>query len=376
MIEILIAGYHGFGNSGDEAILLAMKNNISKINTPDGIALTALAHKPAETAKAYGINAVQRYSFFSVLRAISRADVILIGGGSVLQDSTSTRSLMYYLSLILMSLLFRKKTMLYANGIGPLSKRFNRRLTKFVVNHIDVITLREQSSYDDLMSVGVSAPKTHVTADPAFSLTGISKEKANDILSSCGIPSDKPIVGISLREWKEYDNFYDAIAGLCDYLCGERGCTVVFVPMQYPADLSIGKEILGRMNASGAYILDKRCEPEEILGIFGLFDIVVAMRLHSLIYSALQHVPAVGIIYDPKVKYFLKLLQMPSAGDINSTKLDAGGLCEIVNDLIANREKYSKQLAKKSDDLIKKSRRNEIYLQELIASDRRSRKKT
>ena len=118
----LISGYYGFGNSGDEAILQAVYANIQSVM--DGnVEISVLSNEPEETRRRYGYHTTHRFHFRSVLQAIRKCDVLVSGGGSLLQDRTSTRSLLYYLSIIYLSELMGKKVMLYANGIGPVRKK-------------------------------------------------------------------------------------------------------------------------------------------------------------------------------------------------------------------------------------------------------------
>ena len=168
MINLLIAGYHGFGNCGDEAILKAMTTNIRGL--ADDVDITALSHNPEFTKTEYNVKSVQRFNVLQVLSAIRNSDIVLSGGGTLLQNGTSTRSLLYYLSLIKLAKLFGKRVMLYANGIGTVTGKLNQRLVRSVINTVDVITLREKLSEADLRNIGVSNPNVTVTADAAFKL--------------------------------------------------------------------------------------------------------------------------------------------------------------------------------------------------------------
>lgn len=125
--KVLMSGYYGFNNSGDDAILISIYSSILK--TGRNIDVTVLANKPEETSKKYGVKVIYRYNIFKVIKAISDCDLLISGGGSLLQDRTSTRSLVYYLSIIKTAKILGKKVMLYANGIGPVEKQRNRMCT-------------------------------------------------------------------------------------------------------------------------------------------------------------------------------------------------------------------------------------------------------
>ncbi len=364
-IKLLIAGYHGFGNCGDEAILQAMVTNIRAL--PAELEITALSNKPEFTKTEYKVNSVQRFSIFAVLGAIFKSDIVLSGGGTLLQDGTSTRSLIYYLTIIKAAKLFRKKVMVYANGIGPVSGKRNRKLVKAVLKSVDVITLREKLSEADLRSIGVDRPDIEVTADPAFTLCSVSEERAKQILADEGVPVGKQMVGVSVREWskaKYGEDYVKKLAAACDEL-SKQGKTIVLLPMEYPRDLGISQRLVESMSQK-AYMLKKRYTPSEILGLVGCFDLMISMRLHTLIFAAVKNVPMLGVIYDPKVEYYLKELEMPEAGDVRTKRLNSAEITAKAKDVFDNMQAYKDILKKNAGLMCEKARENDRLLLELI----------
>ena len=359
--HVVMSGYYGFNNTGDEAIMLSMHKNIQQMG--QNYHITVLSNKPVETRDKYGIEAVYRFGMREVLRAIRESDVLLSGGGSLLQDSTSTRSLMYYLSITAAAKTMRKKVMLYANGIGPVSGKRNRRLVKQVVNKADLITLREENSYEELLSMGVNPKKCFVTADPVFTMDGISRDAARHILAKEGIPLERPLVVVSVRNWKEMDRFISRFASLCDTIVEKHRRNIVFVSMQMPNDITVSEKVKKRMKQP-AYILHGNYAPHEVMGIISLADFILSMRLHTLIFAARQHVPLVGFVYDPKISYYLEKLEMPSGGDLRN--FDKDKTLELVEDILENRETYVTKLQEKAEMLNRKSHLNEKYLQQLL----------
>ena len=367
--KLLIAGYHGFGNCGDEAILQAMVTNIRAL--PIDLEITALSNKPDFTKTEYNVNSVQRFSLFAVLGAILKSDVVLSGGGTLLQDGTSTRSLLYYLSIIKTAKLFGKRVMVYANGIGPVNGEKNRRLVKKVLSGVDVITLREKLSEADLRSIGVKRDDVTVTADPAFTLESVTDEKAEQIFKAENIPFEKgKMVGVSVRAWnkaKYGDDFVVKLAEACDNLAA-KGKTVVLLPMEYPRDLEISQKLIDNMHQK-AYMFKKRYTPSEILGIVGRFDLMISMRLHTLIFAAVKNVPMLGVIYDPKVEYYLQELDMPEAGDVRTKRLNSGEITAKAVDVLNNMDAYKQKLKTRADIMSEKARENDKILLELIQRD-------
>lgn len=359
--HVVMSGYYGFNNTGDEAIMLSMHKNIQELG--DNYHITVLSNKPRETKEKYGIEAVYRFGVRDVLRAIHDSDALLSGGGSLLQDSTSTRSLMYYLSITVAAKLMRKKVMLYANGIGPVSGKRNRRLVKQVVNKADLITLREENSYEELLAMGVNPKKCFVTADPVFTMDGISKQEAYILLEKEGIPLDKPLVVVSVRNWRDMDKFIIRFAKLCDTIVQKYDRTIVFLAMQMPNDITISEKVQKKMEQP-AYILRGSYSPGEVMGMISTADFILSMRLHTLIFAARQHVPLLGFVYDPKIEYYLEKLEMPSGGDLKTFRLEQ--TLALVEDIIQNKESYVNRLKAKAEWLNQKAHRNEKYLMRLL----------
>lgn len=366
MVNILIAGYHGFGNCGDEAILRAMVTSFRGM--ADDIAIMALSNDPDFTKNEYDIKAVQRFNIREVLGAVRRCDILVLGGGTLLQDGTSTRSLMYYLSLIRVAELCGKRVMLYANGIGPVDGRFNRRLMRSVLKRADCITLREKLSSNDLKNIGVKNDNTVVTADAAFRLEGTDEERAEELLKKAGsseLPERR--IGVSVREWNKArygDDYCGKIAEACDKM-SEKGYEVIFIPMQYPSDIAVSERIAGMMKTRSC-VLKAKCRPEEILGIIGRCGVMLSMRLHALIFAAVKNIPMAGIIYDPKIEYYLKELVMPCCGDVRRDMLDSSRIESVLEDIFENMDLYKKVLSERADIMKDRAEENDRLLGEQL----------
>lgn len=364
--HVVMSGYYGFNNTGDEAIMLSMHKNIQQLG--DNYHITVLSKKPEETRQKYGIEAVYRFGVRDVFHAIRKSDVLLSGGGSLLQDSTSTRSLMYYLSITALAKLMRKKVMLYANGIGPVSGKRNRRLVKQVVNKADLITLREEKSYEELLSMGVNPGKCFVTADPVFTMDGITPAQAQKILTEEGVPLDKPLVVVSVRNWKDMDTFICKFAELCDTIVEKYERNILFIGMQMPNDLTVSEKVRKKMKRE-AYILKGSYTPYEVMGIISQADFILSMRLHTLIFAARQRVPLIGFVYDPKIEYYLEKLDMPSGGKLK--EFDKEGTLALVDEMIRDKQKFMDKLEQKEAELEKMAHRNEKYLAKLLTKKKK-----
>ena len=116
--RFVLSGYYGFGNLGDEALLQVIVERL-RARWP-GCAVDVLSAAPERTARTYGVDATPRMDLARVNAAIGRADVVLSGGGGLLQNVTSLRSLLYYAGVIRSAIRAGKPTMVFAQSIGPL----------------------------------------------------------------------------------------------------------------------------------------------------------------------------------------------------------------------------------------------------------------
>lgn len=339
MYDILISGYYGFKNSGDDAILTAILEGLRTYKKD--VKILVLSKNPAETKRIYGVDAANRFNFVEVRRAIKNSKVFLNGGGNLIQDGTSTRSLMYYLTTILMAKRFGLKIMLYANGIGPVKKTLNRAITAKVIDKADVITLREEASLREIKDLGITKPQVILTADPAFTLKPCEDKETEEILEKEGISKETPLVGISLRKWKNLQEYVKQVAGAADYMYEKHGITSVLIPMHYPHDIAIGNEVAALMKHK-PHVIKNKYNVSQTLGLIQSMDMVIGMRLHTLIYGASLQVPVIGLIYDPKVEGFLEYIKQPSAGNVNSLNYDK--LLQIIDTVWNNRQQIKLQL--------------------------------
>lgn len=355
----VISGYYGYHNLGDDAILLSIRRRLAALS--DDVELVALSNAPDSTLKEYDVKAVQRFQPMQVRKAIKNADLLISGGGSLLQDRTSTRSLMYYLTVIRMALHYQKPVMLYANGIGPVSKSKNRRRVQAVVSKADCITLRDADSLQELEQMGVHSDAMTVTADPVFTLNGISPDAARKVLAAGGIPTDRPILAVSMRQSGKIEQAVPELARFCDEAA--KNHTVLFILMQTPADSAVTEQIRSQMSAP-SYVLETPGKPETMMGVIGLCNLVFSMRLHTVIFAAKQRVPVMGLVYDPKVASYLDLLNMPAVGTPETFRADDA--LRAFTDLADHQAEYAARLDVIARNLEQAAQENDRQLAALL----------
>ncbi len=328
--EILVSGYYGFKNNGDDALLKAIINDLNKFKESPNIVV--LSADPKETSRHYSVKAINRINVFSILRHMKKADLLISGGGTLIQDKTSSKSLWYYLMVIRAALARNVRVMLYSNGIGPLERESNKVHARNVLNKVDVITLRDSKSETELKNMGVTNPKILVTADPAFNLDCGDIEAGGQILKNAGVPQDKKLLGISIRKLGMSEASEEEIAKAIDEAVKKYDLYPVFIPMQEAKDTSISKSIINKMEQK-ATLLGGISSVSDMLGVVGNMYMCIGMRLHLLTYAATNSIPVIGIVCDPKISGFMEVVGQKSYCTIDEISEDKlGSLIDLCID--------------------------------------------
>ncbi|WP_425447112.1 polysaccharide pyruvyl transferase CsaB [Dethiothermospora halolimnae] len=347
MNKVFICGYYGFDNVGDEAILASIIDNIKRFKSNTDISV--LTYNSQFTRENYNVKAISRSRIFSIIKTMKDCDLLIFGGGSLLQDVTSSKSLIFYLGLIFLAKLFGKKIMFYCSGYGPVNRRFNKLLIKLLVSKVDLIHLRDQEAKKELKRLNITE-NVLVTGDATFTMKPTNEKRIDEIISNEGLNTDKKIIGFSVRNWKNDDRTKREISKVIDHFEKENIKTVL-IPMKYPDDVKISLEIK-KLCEFQPEVIEKHYTPKEVLGLISRLDLLVGVRLHALIFAAISNVPMVGIEYDPKVKGFLDSIEGVNNGPIE--EIDSTNLCLHISDVLNNREKYKEKLTEKKKELEEK----------------------
>ena len=363
--EAAILGYYGYENSGDDALLEAIISDMKELDS--SFAATVLSHTPQKTALSYNTQSIDRFNIWRINNVLKRVKLLIVGGGSLVQDVTSTKSLLYYLTVIQLAKKHGVKVMLYANGIGPITKNANVKKAARVLNTVDVITLRDEESAELLKSIGVNKPYVEVTADPAFSLKKDSNGSADKLKKQYGFYG-KEYLCVSVRGFVN-DNDGEKeknIANLLDYICNKKSLIPVFVPMQMPRDIQKSRDVMAYMNTP-ATIIEQKIETSDMLEILAGADSAVAVRLHMLIFGAIAGLPVLGIEYDPKVKAFQEYIGQPYTISVDDIK--SGNFKENADKFIDDCSKIKEHLNAVVDIFAKKAKRNAHIAHSLIKGE-------
>ncbi|MBN2395614.1 MAG: polysaccharide pyruvyl transferase CsaB [Candidatus Atribacteria bacterium] len=318
MKPIVISGYFGFNNCGDEAILSAMIQELSKYIPRKKIIV--LSKNPSQTKALYQVEAISRLNPFLIIYDIMRASFFISGGGGLLQDSSGKGySIFYYGGLLYLAQLLRIPSVIYAQGIGPIHKTINKNFLKIVLRKVQLIMVRDEQSRKILKELGVKDHLITVSADPSFLLK--VKEipdwiKKKYHLNHTETSSTQMNIGIVIRNCREIQQDYHhkimQFAEIGDYLIEKYQASLFFIPFHYDYDHTLIRGIIEKMKYSSLvnYIGEDLC-PSHTLSIYSKLHLIIGMRFHSIVFATLISKPFIAIDYDPKVKNFVSALELP-----------------------------------------------------------------
>ena len=356
MKGVLISGYYGFNNTGDEAMIETLSIELAKKN----YRLVVLSSNPDRTKELYNVEAYDRYNFWSIVKAIKNTDILVSGGGTLFQDITSKKSIWYYLGIVWLAQLMGKKICIAYQGMGPINTKFYRWITKRILNKksVKLIALRDKHAYDYAKDMGIKEEKMVISSDMIFMMKPPAKERSLKILNDNvhNHNENEKLIGFSVREWKDKDRT-DLFAEVADRLVEKYNARIVFFPFHKPKDAEISKIIMHKMKHEDKTVLiPNRYLPSEILGTMGLMDVNIGVRLHALVFSALMNVPTIGISYEPKIDGFLEMINMTPVCTYDNISVDK--IIEKVDSFMQNNEVNYKEktteFSKMGQDVLEK----------------------
>ncbi|HSI65816.1 MAG TPA: polysaccharide pyruvyl transferase CsaB [Planococcus sp. (in: firmicutes)] len=345
-MRIVLSGYYGFDNVGDEAILFAIIQSLKEYHP--GVNLTVLSNNPEKTASSYKVDAVNRWNFNEVRKALKASDCLISGGGSLLQDETGLKSITYYSGVMKIAQVLKKPVFIYAQGMGPVKSRINRKIMKHVLQRSEMITVRDKQSKSFLESIGVTKP-IQLVPDPVMAID------ASDFISGMNKPadSDKRVISVSVRKWTEDQSYLNKVASALDGLVA-NGHEILMVPMHGKHDHETSQNVVGMMK-HGAEIFPYDSSIEEKMAAVKESDVLLGMRLHALIFASVGNTPFVALSYDPKIDSFAEIVGQKVVGHVSADDWSSEDIVSSIEEILADYPGKIKQLSKQVVPLQKKA---------------------
>ena len=306
-MRIVISGYYGFSNAGDDAILLSSVPLIRAVH-PD-CQITVITYPGADLAEVYrltGLPAIDGADIAHVDQIVAAADLVLIGGGGLIQDylpsdrthivRSDHNNLTFWLSLAVMAHAHRIPVSAWMVGIGPLTTEEGRQDARLLLESMQTVSVRDEESADLAREIGVDPDRIVVGADPVFTLRTDRDET-----------TATPTVGVVVRNWDGVSAWLTPLAEALDRLATERSAVVRLIPFQTgrggnESDDLVAMRLAARMDSATVdSLVGVGADPEELAKLIAGCNALIGMRLHSLVFAAAAGVPTVALAYDPKV---------------------------------------------------------------------------
>lgn len=307
-MHVVLSGYYGFDNVGDDAILLSIIQSLKKWQ--NDIEITVLSNNPAATEQTYGVKAVNRWKMKEIRQLLKTADGLISGGGSLMQDQTSVKSIPYYAGVIQIAKWLKKPVFVYAQGMGPVNRPLSKFIVRKVFNKVEQITVRDKASQALLTEIGVRK-EALIVPDPVMGLNG--SDFRCDWLEKVAL-APKSYIAVSVRDWPSTVAYKEKIAHSLDELA-RQGEQIVFLPMHGEHDFVTSQEVAGLMKET-SLTAPAELSIEEKIAVIGQSQLLIGMRLHSLIFSAIYATPFIAISYDPKIDAFADIVDQPVVGHV------------------------------------------------------------
>ncbi|MBD8067459.1 polysaccharide pyruvyl transferase CsaB [Bacillus sp. PS06] len=332
-MEVVISGYYGFDNVGDEAILLSIIEVLR--NEFPFISITVLSNQPQKTSEQYGVKAVNRWSFKEVMKAIKKSDGVISGGGGLLQDKTGILSVSYYCGVMWFAHLLKKPFFVYAQGIGPIKYRFNKQLVANTLKKAALITVRDDISKQFIEQIGVTND-IYVVPDPVIGLNVEKMISSNWLMNNL---DDSDFIVVTVRYWKKGTHYLERIASGLDSAMKNNHHKIVFIPMHGYEDYLCSLEVKSKMSKEvqhNIYIVPPDLSIQEKASIIGSSQLLIGMRLHSLIFAAIKLIPFISISYDQKIDVFTEVCGQKNIGNVETLSWDSSALTKEIDDCISS----------------------------------------
>lgn len=292
--QVVLCGYYGKGNGGDEALLATALQML-----PAGVTPLVLSGNPEETHKRYGVQACDRMSLSAILQAFRSSDAFIWGGGSLMQDATSALNPFYYGGLMLLARGMGLKTFAWGQGIGPLRRPLTRWLARQCFQGCTAVSVRDRASATLLTEWNV--PFT-LAPDPVWALQG------KPVPGLWDLPA--PRLAVSLRSHPHLTpaRLEVLTQALVDFQKATQTC-ILLLPFQPAQDLAIAQAMQPRLPGTSKILVLE--DPQHLKGVFQGVEMAIAMRLHALIMAAASSCRCFALSYDPKVSQLMEELSMP-----------------------------------------------------------------
>jgi polysaccharide pyruvyl transferase CsaB len=293
-IQAILCGYYGLGNGGDEALLASLLQML-----PEAVKPLVLSGNPSQTHDRYGVQAINRKNPGELIKALQQSQVLIWGGGSLIQDVTSAVSPLYYAGLMKLAQVMGLKTIAWAQGIGPLKRPFTKWVAQHTFAGCTAVSVRDQGSAALLSEWNI--PFT-LAPDPVWAMT------SQPMTGLWDLPAPRVAVNLRSHPLLTPTRLANLTQALIDFQKATQTC-ILLMPFQEAQDLAIAQAIHPQLPGPSQII--RLEDPQQLKGVFRGVEMAIAMRFHGLIMAAAEECRCFALSYDPKVSQLMQDLELP-----------------------------------------------------------------
>jgi polysaccharide pyruvyl transferase WcaK-like protein len=379
---ITLLGSNSGNNAGDAAILAAILDTLSEL-LPRAEFLVPTT-KPSFVNKNYGqkfnvkgINVMPwtgslRLLGIPTIKALKRSDCALICDGIIFDKKLFNPAFNFLITLFFLipfAKIFNCKLVCYSTGIGPFNTKLGRFMARILINSCDLIMMRERDSQRLCEEIGVTK-EVILTGDAAFINKVSDDSLLEEVVKAEKINLQSPLFGINITsyidQWLEKENRVRSKEEFIALLARSinRAKSAVpggFLPIifsTHPMDLSCAEDLARDVN--GRVVSNTKYLSHDLMAVMKRCSLFMGMRFHSLILASAVECPIIGLVYAPKVRSYMRLLE---SADVS---LEMGRLSEdiLVDTIVAAWEKRAELRArqKRHVDELKSGARNAATL--------------
>jgi polysaccharide pyruvyl transferase CsaB len=358
MKAVIIFGYYGRGNLGDETNLEQLVTFIRTVN-PE-LPITVISANPLITSTVLGVAAVGKTDLKGIINSYREAGMLIGGGGNLFQDCTSLRSLIYYSFLVLLAKAFQLRVALYGQGIGPLHTAIGRILAGRILAKADLITVRDRYSIVTLAELNAIKPQVHFTAEPLLLNEGIPATEVTSYWEQRQTRSTLKL-GLIIRPYRFIPDQY--WRDLLEALGWERTVSVYLIPME-EQDYHFEQKLTA---LTGETVLPTSQNWREFQALVGGFDLIVSCRLHGLVAAVNQGIPCYGLAADSKIEGFC--LQLGLTYNLLTTEHEPSDLARKITQYLYQPLEKRRPWIKNRIFWRTRARENQIILKDFLQQE-------
>lgn len=336
-MNLVISNSYGTANLGDEAILHAMCEHYLNMGHRINVLTNTDAPPGRPLPPDIEVTLAGPRNTWHALHAIRNADLLLIGGGGIIQSKTSFGNLLFHMSRAWLAEAVGTPWGAVGIGAGPVPHRIGRSLLRWTFRRAQFVYVRDAGSARYLKNLGVTANVVEYT-DLAFARAQLGQcaDSPPESILHVGLSLRPPVGNARTRsKHDEAIQFAGKVLTAVRQAADALGKTVEihFFSFNDEQDLAIGEALRQRQgNRFQVQLCPAEQGAEHQLDLIGKLDLMIGMRLHSVIFSALATTPAIAIAYDEKVREIASKLNLGVCtvdADVETGRLTQNIICVL-----------------------------------------------